>query len=85
MAVAGGNTWAYYQELEGDAFKPARPGDAQTRPWSLLPTVDDAVRRILAGERVLVAGSDVFTVRQLVLREVERRRQGEGKEDQRAD
>lgn len=78
MAVAGGNTWAYWLELAEDGtFKPTAPGSAQTRPWSLLPTVEEAVRRILAGEGLLVAGPDVFTVRAAVETELKLRKEEE--------
>jgi len=64
MAVAGQSTSAYWLQLVGGAFP---PGEKTTRLWQDLPSVDDAVRRILAGERVLVAGPDVFAVKAAAL------------------
>lgn len=64
MAMAGGATTAYYCQIVGAELRTT----STTRLRSECATVDDALQRLAAGERVVVAGSDVAALRDRLLR-----------------
>jgi rRNA-processing protein FCF1 len=64
MAISGGATTAYYCQIVGAELS----ADTTTRLRSECATVDDALRRLAAGERVVVAGSDMAALRDRLLR-----------------
>ncbi len=59
MAISGGATSAYFCEIVDSELRTT----STTRLRSACATVDDALRRLAAGERVVVAGSDIVALR----------------------
>lgn len=64
MAISGGATSAYFCEIVDCELRTT----STTRLRSACATVDDALQRLAAGERVVVAGSDVVALRDRLLR-----------------
>lgn len=60
MAIAGGATSAYICSMDKEGKLMTQPTTTQR---SLCVTVDKAIERIKAGERVTVAGGDVTELR----------------------